>query len=473
MRRDTELVLRAPPADVETEAAVLSAILLNRDTLTLVAPLLKPDDFTLAKHQSIYTAMLALAAERTPPDVYAVSNWLERRNKLAGIGGFPALLAFLDTPVISFHAATYARSVKADAELRRLIDVGGKIAALGYDRSRSVEELTAEAAQLLLSVSRQASGRFATMQQVADDLYAQMESGVRRGVTTGLRSLDRIIGSVCPGDLTIIAGLPGHGKSVLALQVAEHVASTASDREAHHPAAIFSFEMARTELAQRLIATRAGVPVDKQRAQRYDDDDTAAIYRALGEVANLPLLICDERGMSIQDVRAAALQQAAQTDGLSLVVVDYITLIETQIERGSNQAAAVGAISRGLKRLAREANCPVVALSQLNRDYAKRAGFEPELSDLRDSGQVEQDADQVVFVVQPQKHLDPDKDRAEWQEWDGKAKLFVKKNRHGATGVTVVRFDGPRMVMHDLTYRTIDGYDDARADEDGDDDDNR
>lgn len=455
------------PYDLDAEAAVLGSVLLNRDALIAIAPIVKPEDFYLGKHQDIYTAMLACYAERTPPDIRVLAAWLDRRKKLDSVGGLPYLSELIDVPTTSYHAEHYARIVAEEATRRRLISIGSQIAKLGFDRATPIDQQLASAAALLLTAQHHERARFATMQQVADDLYAVMDGGVQRGVSTGLRSLDAIIGRLIPGDLMIIAGRPGHGKSVLALLIGEHVARTA-DR----PVAMYSFEMARTELAQRLIATRTGVSTGEQRAQTYSEADSAAIYRALGEIASLPLLICDERGLDITGVRTEALRQASLTDGLSLIIVDYLTLIETTIERGSTYAAAVGNISRGLKRLAREVNCPVIALSQLNREIEKRAGYEPELSDLRDSGSVEQDADQVVFVVRPEKLIDPEKEPQEYAKVAGKAYLFVKKNRHDNTGIAVVRFDGPYMTMQDLTYRTIAGYDD-RPSEDADDADNR
>lgn len=439
------------PYDLEAEAGVLGAVLYQPDALTALAPLVKVDDFYLEKHRQIFVAMLDCQSSRTPADPRLVGAKLRDRQTLDGVGGYAYLAHLTAEAPISSHAEHYARIVAGHATRRRLIEAGGKIAALGYATARPVDELVAEAAAHLSDTSRRGSDVLIPLRRVVDELYESMQAGAVRSVRTGLDRLDDLIGGLCPGDLTIIAGRPGHGKSSLALTLADTLVRDGMQ------VAYFSLEMRRSELAQRMVAMYSGVSASTQRQQSYTDTEIAAVYSALGEIAGLPLALYDQRGLSIADLRSRAVQYAQAVGGLGLIVVDYLTLVESQIGRGMNRAQAVGDISRGLKRLAGEADCPVVALAQLNRAIDGRTDNEPELSDLRESGDIEADADQVIFVVRPELY-ENDPRRAEAVK--GIAKLYVKKNRHGETGIAVVQFDGVRTTLRNLAsqYRGMEGY---------------
>lgn len=439
------------PYDVEAEAAMLGAVLYQPDVLTDLSPIVQPGDFYLEKHAQIFTAMLDCASDRTPADPRLVGARLRERQALDGVGGYAYLAHLTAEAPIRSHAERFARVVANHATRRRLIDAGSRIAALGYATARPVDEVLAEAAACLTSTSRRAADGLVPLRRVVDELYESMQAGAPRAIRTGLDRLDDLIGGLCPGDLTIVAGRPGHGKSSLALTLADTLARDGLQ------VAYFSLEMRRDELAQRLVAMRSGVSASTQRQQSYTDTEVAAVYGALGEIASLPLALYDQRGLGIADLRTRAVRYAQAVGGLALIVVDYLTLVEAQIGRGMNRAQAVGEISRGLKRLAGEADCPVVALAQLNRAIDGRADNEPELSDLRESGDIEADADQVIFVVRPELY-ESDPRRADAVR--GIAKLYVKKNRHGETGIAVVQFDGVRTTLRNLStqYRGVEGY---------------
>lgn len=439
------------PYDLEAEEAVLGAVLYQPDVLTSVAPLVQVDDFYLEKHRTIYTAMLDCATARTPADPRLVGARLKERQALDVSGGYAYLAHLTAEAPIASHAEHYARVVAGHGTRRRLIDAGGKIAALGYATGRPIDEVLAEATAHLSVTQRRTTDGLVSLRRVVDELYETMQAGAPRSVRTGLDRLDDLIGGLCPGDLTIIAGRPGHGKSSLALTIADTLA------RGGQTVAYFTLEMRRDELAQRLVAMRSGVSASTQRQQSYTDHEIAAVYGALGDIAGLPLALYDQRGVSIADLRARAVRYAQAVGGLALIVVDYLTLVEAHIGRGMNRAQAVGEISRGLKRLAGEADCPVVALAQLNRAIDGRTDNEPELSDLRESGDIEADADQVIFVVRPELY-ESDPRRAEAVR--GIAKLYVKKNRHGETGIAVVQFDGVRTTLRNLApqFRTPEGY---------------
>jgi len=441
----------APPYDTDAEEAVLGAILYQPDALLDVASILQPVDFYLAKHQQIYTAMLACQRERTPADALLVQTRLRNSGQLDAVGGFPFLVHLTEAAPLVSRAPHLARIVADLATRRRLVAAAGAIAQVAHATDRPLDEVLADAALQLASAGRRQDSALVSLRQVADELYDGLQTGESRVIYTGLRDLDALLGGLAGGDLTIIAGRPGHGKSALALTIADTLA------QAQQHVAYFSLEMRRTELAQRLIAMRTGVGAQTQRQHRYTDAELEAVLAAVGAIAELPIAIHDQRGLTVDDVRARTLRHAQAVGSLTAVVVDYLTLITAEQARGSNRAQAVGEISRGLKRLAGEADCPVIALAQLNRQLDGRTGWRPTLSDLKESGDIEADADQVVFIVRPELfETDPQRKAAA----AGVAKLYVEKNRHGPPGVAVVQFDGVRTTLRDLAprWRDAEGY---------------
>lgn len=441
----------APPYDTDAEEAVLGAILYQPDALLDVASIVQPADFYLAKHQQIYAAMLACQRERTPADALLVQTRLRASGQLEGVGGFPFLVHLTETAPLVSRAPHLARIVADLATRRRLVAAAGAIAQVAHATDRPLDEVLADAALQLAGATRRQDSALVSLRQVADELYDGLQTGESRVIYTGLRDLDALLGGLAGGDLTIIAGRPGHGKSALALTIADTLA------QAQQHVAYFSLEMRRTELAQRLIAMRTGVGAQTQRQHRYTDAELEAVLAAVGAIAELPIAIHDQRGLTVDDVRARTLRHAQAVGSLTAVVVDYLTLITAEQARGSNRAQAVGEISRGLKRLAGEADCPVIALAQLNRQLDGRTGWRPTLSDLKESGDIEADADQVVFIVRPELfETDPQRKAAA----AGVAKLYVEKNRHGPPGVAVVQFDGVRTTLRDLAprWRDVEGY---------------
>ena len=441
----------APPYDTDAEEAVLGAILYQPDALLDVSSILQPADFYLAKHQQIYTAMLACQRERTPADALLVQTRLRASGQLDGVGGFPFLVHLTEAAPLVSRAPHLARIVADLATRRRLVAAAGAIAQVAHATDRPLDEVLADAALQLAGAGRRQDSALVSLRQVADELYDGLQTGESRVIYTGLRDLDALLGGLAGGDLTIIAGRPGHGKSALALTIADTLA------QAQQHVAYFSLEMRRTELAQRLIAMRTGVGAQTQRQHRYTDAELEAVLAAVGAIAELPIAIHDQRGVTVDDVRARTLRHAQTVGSLAAVVVDYLTLITAEQARGSNRAQAVGEISRGLKRLAGEADCPVIALAQLNRQLDGRTGWRPTLSDLKESGDIEADADQVVFIVRPELfETDPQRKAAA----AGVAKLYVEKNRHGPPGVAVVQFDGVRTTLRDLAprWRDVEGY---------------
>lgn len=441
----------APPYDADAEEAVLGAILYQPDALADVAGIVQPSDFYLAKHQQIYTAMLACQRDRTPADALLVQTRLRNSGQLDAVGGFPYLVHLTDAAPLASRAPHLARVVADHAARRRLALAAASIAEEAYATDRPLDAVLANAAAALAGATRRQDSALVSMRTIADELYEGLQTGESRVLYTGLRDLDALLGGLAPGDLTVLAGRPGHGKSALALTIADTLA------RGQQPVAYFSLEMRRAELAQRLIAMRTGVGAQTQRQHRYTDTELEAAIAAIGQIAELPIAVHDQRGLTVEDVRARTLRHAQAVGGVALVVVDYLTLITAEQARGTNRAQAVGEISRGLKRLAGDADAPVLALAQLNRQLDGRTGWRPTLSDLKESGDIEADADQVVFIVRPELfETDPQRQAAA----RGLAKLYVEKNRHGPPGRAVVQFDGVRTTLRDLAprWRDVHGY---------------
>jgi len=436
------------PYDDDAERATLGAILLNREALIVIAPILAADDFYLPKHGDIYTAMLHLYQQRTPPDVRTVAAELKQRQKLETCGGAAYLLGLMDAPATSHHAPAYARIVADLAMRRRLIRAAERIAVIGYEQPNAMEAYAQASAALTAAGDHRGGGDYVHVADTLNILMERMERGETRGVATGLNDLDALTGGLYPGDLTILAGRPGHGKTSAAMSIADYVARQGM------PVLFLSLEMAREELVQRLLAMYTRVPANAQRRQALTPEHIDALTRGMAKISTLPLHIDDNRGVTIADIRARTLAAAHRMHGIGLLIVDYIGLITTSIRGGQNAAQAIGEISRGLKILAREIDAPILALAQLNREIEHRPDKIPTLADLRDSGSLEQDADQVVFIVRHELY-EPDNVALR-----GKATLYLAKNRHDRTGVVTVAFDGATTAVRNLSaYREPVGYD--------------
>lgn len=446
------LTERTIPADIDAERATLGALLLNRDAITAVAPWLAVSAFYLERHAWIYTACLDLYDRNEPPDLRLIASELTRRDRLDAIGGISYLVDLFDSVPTSYHVEYYARLVAAAAHKRGLIQAGGTIAGLGYG------ELDADAAQALaqaeldalagrtsaddglLPISITASARY--------DLVTQaIERGepVMRGLKTGWRDLDELTGGLQATDLILLGARPSVGKSSWALCLAYHAAMQGQR------GGLFSLEMSREQCVDRLIAIDTGLNTQQVRLGRHWRADELTIYtEAIQLIDTLPLAIDDRAALSVADIRSRALRYAAKHGALDFLIVDYIQLMGS-VRRADNRNEEVGEVSRGLKQLAKELRCPIVALSQLSRAVEGRSSHVPMLSDLRDSGSLEQDADVVLFLYREELY-DKETDKK------GIAELIVAKHRHGPVGVIPMRFDANTTRFLDLTYRSPEGY---------------
>jgi replicative DNA helicase len=421
---------RLPPQSLEAEQSVLGSVLIDRDALVEVAEFLKPDDFYRQANGTIYTAMLDLYERREPIDIVTVAEALERVGHLDGVGGRTYLSSLSNLTPTAVHAVQYARIVERKAVLRNLIGAAGKIASIGYEDPAEIQEAIDRAESTLFSVSeRRVATGFTKLRELLHAAYDRLDYlHAHRGEVTGIRSgfaeLDALTTGFQKSDLIIVAARPSVGKTSLALNIAEHAAV----RE-RKTVGVFSLEMSKDQLVLRLLSSVANIDSQRLRTGFLEELDFARLAPAMNDLSEAPLFIDDTPNISTMELRTKARRLQAES-GLDLVVVDYLQLMQaTTTSRDANRVQEVSEISRGLKSLARELSVPVVALSQLSRQPEMRESREPRLSDLRESGALEQDSDLVVFLWRD-KERSADDERNDVEEIN----LHLAKHRNGPTG---------------------------------------
>jgi replicative DNA helicase len=421
---------RLPPQSLEAEQSVLGAILIDREAIIEIAEFLRPEDFYRQANGNIYRSMLELFERREPVDLVTVAESLERAENLEQIGGRAYLSQLSNQTPTAVHAVQYARIVERKAVLRNLIGAAGRIAGIGYEDPAEVQEAIdrAEAELFAVSQKRIDSGfqKLNTLLHQAYDRldYLHAHRGEISGVRTGFADLDQLTTGLQRSDLVILAARPSVGKTSLALNIAEHAAV----REKKN-VGVFSLEMSKEQLVLRLLSSVSNIDSQRLRTGFLEELDFARIAPAMNALSEAPLYIDDTPSISTMELRTKARRLQAEA-GLDLVIVDYLQLMQAATtNRDANRVQEVSEISRGLKALARELNVPVVALSQLSRQPEMRNENEPRLSDLRESGAIEQDADLVMFLYR-EKEKPPDDAVS-----DGEViHLKLAKHRNGPTG---------------------------------------
>ncbi|WP_437722352.1 replicative DNA helicase [Sorangium sp. So ce861] len=456
---------RVPPHDLDAEAAVLSAILLHRDALDRVLEILKADHFYSEANSRIYEAAQELASAGTPIDIVSVASWLRDRERLAQVGGAAYLAQLADaTPAVA-HVGAHARVVYEKWRVRQLIATCQRVAAEGYGDVGVVQEFIDGAEQAVYQLARTPQGTSTQpIAQVLKAAFEQITAAAERGdritgISTGFEKLDAKTAGLHDGDLSIVAARPGMGKTSFVLNLAVNVASprTVSSPgpdqaghgiERHEPgfgAAVFSLEMPREQLATRMVCSEGRVDVGKLRQGFLQPDDWRRLTEAASFLSTLPIWIDDTPAISLLELRAKVRRIQAEydrppSDGSSgrrvgLVVIDYLQLMKGR-DGVSSREQEISEISRGLKQLAKELKVAVIALSQLNRAVETRTTKDkrPQLSDLRESGAIEQDADNIIFIYRDE-YYNP-----ETTNHKGIAELIVAKQRNGPTGKVLTRF---------------------------------
>ncbi|MBX6342144.1 MAG: replicative DNA helicase, partial [Thermomicrobiaceae bacterium] len=379
-----EAVERLPPHNIEAEQSLLGSLMLDRDSIIRVASFLKPSDFYRSQHGLIYQAILDLYNRREPPDFVTVVDELDRRDRLAEVGGVEYLTELINSVPTAVHAEYYGRIVERTATLRRLIAAGTKIVAIGYDESIDLDDALDEAERAIFDVSQARTIRdFISIGEVLEQYFdkldhIQQHRGEVIGVPTGYADLDKLTGGLQRSDLIILAARPAVGKTSFSLGIA-HSAAVKHGKTV----AIFSLEMSAEQLVQRLLSMETGIDSHRLRLGYIDDNEWDQISRAFGRLAEANIYIDDTPGISIMELRSKARRLLAEHT-LDLVIVDYLQLVTGR--RTDNRVQEISEISRSLKGLARELNVPVLALSQLSRAVESRTDHRPLLSDLRESG---------------------------------------------------------------------------------------
>lgn len=424
---------RLPPQNLDAEQAVLGALLLDQNAVYRVSSTLRPEDFYQAANRLIYAAALALHDAGQPVDLVTVTEQLRRDNLLEKAGGAVYIASLTDLVPTTANVEHYARIVEEKALLRTLILVSGRIAEMSYDESDEVPRLLDQAEHMILELStRRGAAVFAQLRDILLKAWESIEAayankGGLSGLPTGFIDLDNICAGLQPSDLIILAARPSMGKTALALSIAYQVARA----ESALPVAVFSLEMAKEQLVQRLLSMEAQVDQYRMRTGHLREEDWERLTDAAANLNDLPIFIDDTAGVSVREIRAKSKRLQGEK-GLSLVIVDYLQLIESR-RRTENRQQEIARISRSLKALAKELNVPVVALSQLSRAVETRPNKRPQMSDLRESGSLEQDADVVIFIYRDD-YYNPE------SEEKGVAELLVAKQRNGPTGIARLAF---------------------------------
>ncbi len=433
MKSHTAQEVRLPPQNVEAEQCVLGSILLDNSALNRILDMVTPQDFYKREHQLIFTTMLDLYEKNHPIDLVTLSDVLTHREELEAVGGVNYLMELAEVVPSSAHVQHYARIVKEKAVLRHLIRASNDILTLCYEGSQEVEDLLDEAERLIFSVSEMKTQRdFVDSKILLKEAIKSLEELSRKkksvtGIPTGFQELDRLTAGFQPSDLIIIAARPSMGKTALALNIAQHVAIKEGKS-----VAIFSLEMSREQLALRMLSSLAKVPSHKLRTGILSANDWKKVIRAANKLSDAPIFVDDTPALSVLEIRAKA-RRLMSEKGLNLIVIDYLQLMRGRSKTESRQQE-ISEISRSLKGLAKELNVPVLALSQLSRAVESRQDKKPQLSDLRESGAIEQDGDLILFIYRPEVY------KPEKPEYRGIAEIIVGKQRNGPTGTFKLTF---------------------------------
>jgi len=444
--KNFELPEKLPPQSIEAEQSLLGSLMLDRNAIIKVVDFLDRRDFYKGIHQEIYQAIQDLFERREPIDLLSVSTRLKEKGKLEEIGGNSYLTELINSVPTASHVLNYAKIVQRKRILRDLIDASQEIGMMGYQETEDVDELLDRAEKRIFSIAqRSLSQDFVPVKTTLEEAFERIDrlskEGRRlRGLPTGFTDLDNILAGLQKSDLIILASRPGLGKSALALDVARNVAIFEKV-----PVGIFSLEMSKDQAVDRLIAAQAGVDLWRLRTGRLSDkgeeNDFLRIQQALGILSEAPIYIDDAASPNILQMRAMARRLQADR-GLGLIIVDYLQLMEPR-NPNVNMVQQMTEVSRSLKSLSKELNVPVLALSQLSRAVEQRSPQIPRLSDLRETGAIEQDSDVVLFIYREDRY------RSETAR-KNIADIIIAKHRNGPVGKIELYFDAPRVSFRNL-----------------------
>lgn len=447
---------KLPPQSLEAEASLLGSLLIDGDAIVKIADSLRPEDFYDDRHRYIYEAALSLYERHSPIDILTLTEQLKNKELLEIVGGASYVTELTNFVPTAAHVEQYAEIIATKAMRRRLIKASQDITAYSFDEARGLQELIEEAEARLFEVSQKhVSQDLISLETILGDSFDRLDElhkdkGKIRGVPTGFRDLDNILAGWQRSDLVILAARPSMGKTALSLNFAHNVALKAG-----LPVVLFSMEMSKEQLVDRLLAAEAGVDAWNLRTGNLTDSDFEKIGQAMGTLSEAQIYIDDTPGLTVSDLRTKARREAHKHD-IGLVIVDYLQLMSggSRFAGEGNRVQEISEISRGLKGVARELNVPVIALSQLSRSVESRSPQIPQLADLRESGSIEQDADVVAFIYR-EDYYNPDTERR------GITDLFIKKHRNGPTGHVEFFFDKEKQRFRTIDTRHTDAFSDS------------
>jgi replicative DNA helicase len=439
---------KIPPQNTEAEASLLGALLIDSDAIVKIADMISAQDFYEERHQRIFEAVSTLYEQHKPIDVLTLSDRLQGTGFLDIIGGASYLTELTNFVPTAAHVEQYAEIVSQKALRRRLIKASQDIVGLSYDEEQTFQQLIEEAETKLFDVSQKHIKQdISSIESILSESFDRLDElhkdkGKIRGIPTGFKDLDNILAGLQRSDLFILAARPSMGKTALALNLAHNV-SLAGEQ----PVLIFSLEMSKEQLVDRMLSMESGVDAWALRTGNLTDADFEKIGQAMGSLSEAQIYIDDTPGITVSDLRTKARREAHQRE-LGLIVVDYLQLMSGGARYGGdgNRVQEISEISRGLKGIARELNVPLVALSQLSRSVESRSPQIPQLADLRESGSIEQDADVVAFIYR-EDYYNPETERRNITD------IFIKKHRNGPTGAVELFFDREKQRFRSLDKR--------------------
>ena len=447
-RRDAPTdALKIPPHSIEAEQSVLGGLMLDNEAWHQVSERITEGDFYRRDHNEIFRAVEALANQGKPYDVVTLAEWLQNNELLEAVGGLQYLAELSENTPSAANIAAYADIVRERSVLRSLVRAGTDIAESGYrTEGRSADELLDAAEQMVFAIADRETRSNRGFRRIKEllvgaldriDLLFQRDNPIT-GVATGFYEVDMMTSGLQPSDLIIVAGRPSMGKTAFAVNIAQHAAVKES-----LPVAIFSMEMPSEQLAMRMLSSLGRIDQHKVRTGKLGDDDWPRLTHAVGVLSEVDIYIDDTPALSPGELRSRC-RRLAREHGLGLIVVDYLQLMEVHGSQ-ENRATEISEISRSLKALAKELNVPVLALSQLNRSLESRNDKRPVMSDLRESGAIEQDADVIMFIYRDEVY---DEDSAD----KGIAEIIIGKQRNGPIGIRKLRFFGEYTTFENLAY---------------------
>ncbi|MDD5422538.1 MAG: replicative DNA helicase [Candidatus Omnitrophota bacterium] len=446
-----ESIEKVPPQNVEAEIAVIGSMLLDHDAISQAVEILNSDYFYKESHRKLYSAMLRLFDENKAVDIITVMEELKKTNSLDDAGG-PAYISSLASAVpTTANFVHYAKIVKEKALLRNLINTATQIVTECYDTTMDADTLVDKAEQRIFDVtSKKVESRFVSLREVIKDSIETIDNLYQRkenitGIATGYRELDMRTAGLQPSDLVVIAGRPSMGKSALASCIVEHAGVIEKE-----PVAFFSLEMSKEQLVQRMLCSHARVDAHKVRTGFLSQADWPRLVSAAGKLSEAPIYIDDSPGITVLELRAKARRLKAQFD-IKLIVLDYLQLMQGPARSESRQQE-ISEISRSLKAIAKELKVPLIAISQLSRAVEQRSDHRPQLSDLRESGAIEQDADLVLLLLREEYYNPTDENK-------GIAEVIIAKQRNGPVGSLNLAFLGEYMRFENIAQKSEDFVD--------------